>query len=370
MNDVSRGVLVNMPEPGVIEYLDFPLPELEASAVLLDVIQTNVCGSELHIFHGKHPVKKSGGLGHELVGRVAQIGQDRTTDSRGQALHVGDRVVVTYFQTCQRCTQCARGAYNLCDNAYEFFSKQPTEWPHFHAGFASHYYVHPQQHLYRVPDQLADAVVASANCALSQVLYGVDQIGVNDGDIVLIQGAGGLGLCAIAIARQRGARTIVIDAVESRLEQARAFGADLTIDLTVVTDPAERLRLVQEFTDGHGADVGIEVAGVPAAFQEGIDLVRRGGRYLVMGNVSPGQSVDVDPGKMTRKALTLRHIDRYEARYLSNALQFLVDHGDEYPFGGLIDAVFDFDDVQTALERSLAREVTRASIRVEGTVNV
>jgi threonine dehydrogenase-like Zn-dependent dehydrogenase len=90
---------------------------------------------------------------------------------------VGERVVVTYFQTCQRCNRCRGGQPNLCDNAYEF-CKQPEEWPHFHAAFGTHYYVHPRQHFYKVPDDVDDAIAAGANCALSQVMFGIDQIGL------------------------------------------------------------------------------------------------------------------------------------------------------------------------------------------------
>ncbi|WP_432180503.1 zinc-binding dehydrogenase [Streptomyces sp. NBC_00063] len=353
-----------MSEPGRLAYAEYPLPVPEAGAILVEVLRANVCGSELHIWNGRHPVKKRGGLGHEMVARVLELGEGRATDNRGEPLSVGDRVVYTYFQTCQRCTQCLGGQYNLCDNAYEHFGKQPEEAPHFHAGFATHYYVHPLQHVYRVPEALSDSVAAGANCALSQVIYGIDQIDVRYGETVLVQGAGGLGLGAVAVAKARGARVIVADGVPARLDQAKAFGADHVLDMNDHASTAARVDVVQQLTGGRGADVAIEVAGVPAAFAEGLELLRRGGRYLVMGNLSPGATVPVDPGYVTRKALTVRHVDRYEARYLWQALTFLVEHVDNYPFEDLGDAEFAFDDVEEALDKSLRREVTRAVIRM------
>lgn len=363
-DSIPMGRIAYMSEPRKLEYADYPLPEPGPGAILGEVIRANVCGSELHIWNGKHPVKKRGGLGHEMVSRVVALGEGVVTDFRGETLHIGDRIVYTYFQTCQRCAQCLGGQFNLCDNAYEYFGRQPEEAPHFHAAFATHNYVHPQQHVYKVPDSLDDSVAAGANCALSQVIFGIDQISLHYGETVLIQGAGGLGLSAIAVAKQRGCRVIIVDGAPARLEQARAFGADHVIDMSEISDDDVRLEEVLRLTGGRGPDVAIEVTGVPAAFAEGLRLLRRGGRYLVMGNLSPGSTVPFDPGFVTRKALTIRHVDRYEGRYLWQALEFLRDHGDTFPFANLVDAVFTLDEVATALDKSLSRVVTRAAISI------
>ncbi|MFI7493100.1 zinc-binding dehydrogenase [Kocuria sp. M4R2S49] len=359
---IHSGRLAFMAEPRVLDFAEYPVPEPEPNGLVMEISRANVCGSELHIWNGRHPVKKRGGLGHEMVGRVAALGEDKTTDSRGDALSVGDRVVCTYFQTCEQCRRCADGQRNLCDDAYQFFGRQPEEAPHFHAAFATHYVVHPRQHVYKVPDVIPDSVAASANCALSQVMFGLDSVGLQYGETVLIQGAGGLGLNAAALAKARGAHVIVIDAVASRLEQAKRFGAYDVVDLTKIPDLADRVAHVQELAGGQGPDVAMEVTGVPAAFSEGLQQLRRGGRYLVMGNLSPGSTVPFDPGYVTRKALTIKHVDRYDGRYLAKALDFLARNLDTYPFEDLVDAEFSLDDLGTALEKSLAREVTRAAI--------
>ncbi|HUE34673.1 MAG TPA: zinc-binding dehydrogenase [Mycobacterium sp.] len=358
----ATGRLAVMTEPGQLSMAEYDVPEPERDAVVLKIVRANVCGSELHMWNGHHPTKKRGGLGHEMIGRVHAIGSAVTTDYAGQPISVGDRVVVTYFQTCQRCNRCRGGQPSLCDNAYEFFGKQPEEWPHFHAAFGTHYYVHPHQHFYKVPDDVDDAIAAAVNCALSQVMFGIDQIGLEYGETVLIQGAGGLGLNAAAVAVERGARVIVVDGVPSRLEQAKAFGATDVIDISTVTEPADRLAAVHDMLGGEGPDVGIEVTGVPAAFAEGLELIRRGGRYLVMGTLSPGRTVPFDPGYVTRKSLTIKHVERYEARYLSKALEFVQRHQAAYPFDKLVDAEFALADVKQALDASAQRIVTRAAV--------
>lgn len=358
----ETGRIAYMSEPRQLAYAEYDVPAPGPGALVVRVTRANVCGSELHIWNGKHPVKKRGGLGHEMIGTVTALGEGRKYDNRGQELKVGDRVVYTYFQTCDSCARCLGGQPNLCDRAYEFFGKQPEEEPHFHAAFATHYYVHPRQHVYKVPDQLSDAVAAGANCALSQVIFGLDQMNLQYGETLLIQGAGGLGLNAVTVAKERGLRVIVVDGVASRLTQAQHFGADEVIDMNELDSLEARQERILELTGGQGADVAVEVTGVPAAFGEGLQLLRRGGRYLVMGNLSPGSTVPFDPGFVTRKALTIRHVDRYEGRYLWKALSFLQDNLDKYPFDDLVDAVFSLDQVGEALDKSLNREVTRAAI--------
>ncbi len=357
-----QGTLAFMTAPGRLELREYDVPTPGPGAVLMKVLRANVCGSELHIWNGKHPQKKSGGLGHEMVGIVEALGEGRSVDNAGVPLSVGDRIVAPYFQTCERCFHCVRGEWNLCDNAYEHYTKSPDEWPHFHTSYASHYYIAPRQYVYRVRADIPDAIAASANCALSQVLFGIDQVDFRAGMSVVIQGAGGLGLYATAVLASRGVRVVVVDGVASRLELARAFGAEATIDITDVPDADARRALVHEFAGTHGPDGGIELTGVPAAFGEGVGMIRRGGTYLVMGNLSPGTTVDYDPGLATRRALTVRHVDRYEPRYLRKALDFLEATIEVLPYDRLSDVSFPLDDIEGALNASAERRVTRAAI--------
>ena len=148
----------------------------------------------------------------------------------------------------------------------------------------------PGQWIFKVPDELPDELVAPANCALSQVLYSLHRIGVWLGDTVADPGRRAAWGCApAAVAKEMGAgQVIVVDRIAERLALAREFGADATIDLTELPDPADRVRFVQERTEGRGADVALEVAGVPAVVQEGLDLLRFGGRYCLVGNIVAG----------------------------------------------------------------------------------
>ncbi|MDQ0338138.1 threonine dehydrogenase-like Zn-dependent dehydrogenase [Caldalkalibacillus uzonensis] len=357
-----KGTVAAMIEPMKMEYQEYDIPYPERGAVILKVTRTNVCGSELHIWRGHHPTKKQGVLGHEMVGRILRIGEGVETDYAGQLIKEGDRVAAVYYQTCRKCEACLRGEFPLCENAYYFWNKSPVDKPHFHGSFATHYYVHPNQYFYKVPDNVPDIVAASANCALSQVYYGLSKAQLTYGETVVIQGAGGLGLNAAAVAKEHGATVIIIDSVETRLKHAKDFGADYTINLNEYNTVEKRAEYIRSLTHGKGADVGLEVSGVPDAFSEGIHLIRPGGRYVSIGNVSPGQITAFDPGLLTRKSIMILPVVRYEPWYLHKALNFLSKTIDKYPFEKMIDAEFEFGNIQDALDKSASRQVTRASI--------
>lgn len=124
----------------------------------------------------------------------------------------------------------------------------------------------------------------------------------------------------------------------------------------------EREARVRQLTDGLGTDVGIEVADVPDAFAEGIRLLRDGGRYLEMGNVSPGHTTEFDPGLLTRKSIDITSTVRYDPWYLHRALAFLDANSEQYPYADLIDAEFALREIDEALAKSDSREVTRATL--------
>jgi threonine dehydrogenase-like Zn-dependent dehydrogenase len=361
--DDETGHLAYLNGPKDIEFREYPVPDPDPHAVVTEVVRSNVCGSELHVWKGDHPLQDCV-LGHEALCRISDLGDAVETDSAGNPVSEGDLVAPVYFQTCQSCDFCRRGEFYACDNDYEHTGKSPDIWPHFHAPWGTHYYIYPDNHFYKIPDALEDHlnVTAAANCALSQVLFGIQKVGVDYKDTVVVQGAGGLGLNATVVANEFGAETIVIDGVDKRLTQAEAFGADHVIDFRVLDTVDARKERVEEITDGVGADVGIEVAGVPEAFVEGIELLRKGGRYLEMGNVRPGHEVDFDPGRLTRKSIDITTAVEYDPWVLHDALEFLAATVDNYPYDQLIDASFALEDIDDALEASERRDVTRATI--------
>ena len=361
LETAPTGRVTFMPEPGRLELREYRLPEtreLPDGALLVRTLAAGVCGTELHIFSGRHPLK-SNVMGHEIVAEVTAR-RRRTHDSAGALLHDGDRVSAPYFLTCSECPACVRGQTNLCQNAYRNWAKHPDEEPHFTGTHGTHYFIDPKQWIFKVPDNVPTTVAASANCGLSQMWEGIDRAKLRAGERVVIQGAGGLGLYATAIAKERGASVMVIDSVPRRLTAAANFGADITVNFAAPSDGLDQSAQVAEWTNGEGADLVLGVAGVPAAFTAGLAMLRNGGRYIEIGNVTPGATVPVDIGSLTRRQISIIPVLRYRPRALHEALHFLARTVDRLPFDELNDAHYPIDGLQQALEDSAARKINRA----------
>ena len=345
-----------------VEIREYPVPDPEPGALVTEVIRANVCGSELHIWNGTHPLLDRMVLGHEALCRVSDLGEGVTTDYDGEPIAEGDLVAPTYFVACGKCAACGRGEFRSCENDLSHWVKHPDEFPHFHGTFATHYYVHPEQHFYKVPENIPEGVAAAANCALTQVLFGLEAVELAYGETVVIQGGGGLGQNAIAVANEFGAKTILVEGVDERIERAHDFGVDHVIDFREHDTVEARADRVAELTDGRGADVGVEVAGVPEAFAEGPHLLRNGARYLEIGNITPGHTTEFDPALLTRKNIQVTPTMHYDPWYLGKGLDFLSRTVERYPYAELIDAEFDLVDVSTALQKADDREMTRPSL--------
>ena len=338
--------------PGApMEAREYEARDPRPDEILVRVTIATLCGSDLHMWRGEVPwfQPHPGIQGHEMAGVVAALGSQRTTDSLGRPLAVGDRVTYSYFVPCGQCAACLHGTTG-CPNRYAFRNGRTAEdEPHFLGAFADYLYVQPGQWIFKVPDELPDTLVAPVNCALSQVVYGLHQIRVWLGDTVVIQGAGGLGLCAIAVARDLGAgRVIAIDGVPERLALAAEFGADITIDLREHTTSEARVGVVLDATSGAGADVCVEVAGVPAVVQEGLEMLRVGGRYLWMGNIVPDAEATIIPHDATRRPKVIQGVLAYDRWVIPRALDWLTRARHRYPLHKLVSATYALDQINEA----------------------
>ena len=347
------------------EFREYPVADPAADGILVKMRSCNICGSELHLWRGQ-AVKLAEGLpqilGHEMVGTVERLGRSVTCDSLGNPLTEGDRIVYTYGRPCGQCWYCLSREAS-CPNRHQHWIGVSSDTPpHFNGGFGEFYYVCPHQAVFRVPDELSDDLVSPVNCAAAQLFDGLRHIEVRSGDTVLIQGAGGLGLYSIAMARELGAaHIIVLDAHLQRLELAERFGADRLLNVQTTSAEQRRAQLL-EWTDGRGADVALELTGVAAAISEGVELLRDGGRYLWVGNVNKGSQTAFDPSLVVRKALTVRGSFAYDPSAIPGALQFLRRTKDRYPFELILSHHFRFDDINDAFAVADRGEAIRVAI--------
>ncbi|MFL9901280.1 zinc-binding dehydrogenase [Paraburkholderia fungorum] len=347
---------------------EVPVPrETEVGAALVKIEMCSICGTDVHLWQGSLSLKVNLPviIGHEMVGRVIRAGAGVATDSVGTPLKVGDRIVYTHT-SCGGCFFCTTARKpTLCTNRRAYMYENIEHAPYLLGGFSEYGYVLPQAGRLRVPDSVPNELASLSSCALRSVMNAFSQLGeIEPTETVLIQGAGPLGLLATANARVRGAKKIiVVGSPAPRLEMARLFGADVCIPVEGTT-PEERMASVLAETEGRGADIVMEFTGVPAAFAEGLALARKGGRYLVVGQLGEAATT-VQPSMIVKKNLQVIGSFSGDARSYSLALQFLEAHQHDFPFHQMISGRYKLDDVNLALTRMKNFEEIKPVITVE-----
>ncbi len=336
------------------EVKELPLPDVEPDAILIRITMANICGSDLHVWRGeiKPAVGPEGYVaGHEGAGQVARLGHNIKTDSLGRPLKEGDRVVFTYFFPCGRCYACLDDRPNACPTRSSRFGPRSAAIPPYFTGtFAQYYYLRPGHYVFKAPDELSDELLAPVNCALCQVIEGLQQAGFRFGDTVVLQGAGGLGLYAAAVAKDMGAGLVIsVDRLALRLELAKKFGADAVINAAEYSKPEDRIAKVMELTDGVGAHVAMDLVGVPAVIPEGLEMLRQGGTYVEIGGIWPAK-IELDPSKLVSGNRRIIAMSHYHPRVLPQALSFLLRNKTRFPFDQMLSHKFPLQKVNEAFE--------------------
>lgn len=253
----GRSVIVDNPK-GVFRIEERTLPKVKDGEILVKQEMCGVCGTCMHVYNGHLPTARYPlVMGHETVGKIDTLGCGADKDLTGEPLEEGDRVYVIPALRCGKCYFCSvLKASNLCLNGKGYgFNPLPDEPPHFHGGYADYLYLnHPWS---KVLKMNASPEVAVLLEPFSIGIHAVDRVWMKTGDIIVVQGAGAIGLFTLIAARETGAyKTIIIGAPESRLDLAKEFGADVTVNIEDVTDPQDRINIVRnESRGGYGADV-------------------------------------------------------------------------------------------------------------------
>jgi L-iditol 2-dehydrogenase len=275
--------------PGHVQIEDVPIPTPTGRDVLVRVEACGVCGSDRAIFAGHHPVTLPVVLGHEYAGVVVESGPGVT------ALRPGDRVVVDPNIMCGRCAFCRRGLVQLCQNITPLGIARP-------GGFAEFSLV-PEANAYPIPDGMSwdeAALVEPLACCIR----GIQQADVQLGDVVVVLGAGPIGLLLAQLARLRGAGSVAcVEPAPDRRALAERLGVDATIN---GADPAEVRDAVLRLSGGLGADVVIEASGRTSVAQLSIDLVQPGGTVVWFGACPEDDQVAVAPFRMNDREITIR----------------------------------------------------------------
>jgi len=280
--------------PGEVRIEERPAPELLApDDAVVRIDATGVCGSDLHIYHGRLKIEPGFTIGHEYVGTVLETGDAVTR------VQVGDRVAGCFQTACGICFHCMRGEYHRCVES-RTFGLGATMGSLQGAQAELALVPHANLVLRRVPDGVSDDVALFAGDVLGTGYHGVAASELVAGEVAAVLGLGPVGLCAVQAAVLAGARVLAIDSVEQRLAVAESFGAT-PLHLTEDDVAAEVRRL----TDGRGGvDVSIDAVGHPEVLDMAIRLTRACGRVQCLGIYA--ERGEIHLGLAWLKSLTVR----------------------------------------------------------------
>ena len=362
MSRTGRAAVYDAPNtPFVIRR--YPLRDAKPGEVLVRVAMATICRSDIHSYQGHRPNPCPGILGHEIVGVIDQLGAEISHDLRGDALTAGDRVTWTMF--FQHGPSHYRDIHDMPQKSpglRKYGHGPVADDPHFLGGFADYCYILPGTGILKLPDAISDAEAAPLNGGVATMISVAEAAAIGIGDTVVVQGLGLLGLYGCAIARARGARRVIgLDAVADRLDLAARFGADVIFDIGAMSAD-ELVAAVRAACPPDGADVGVEVCGIPDAVPAGIGMLRTGGRYVIAGLVNPGSDFTLDGHDILRRWITLKGVHNYHPRHLIQALDFVTGNRERYPFAGMVDSTFPLDQIDEAFARAADRSVLRAAI--------
>ena len=355
-----------IPAPNTpVEVREFPKPELAPGAALLRTTYSEVCGTDLYLQEGRlretpYPLIP----GHAAVGVIEEVRGD-VRDVHGKPFRGGE--LVTYFDvygTCNACWYClVAKATTRCPNRKVYgITLGANEG--LLGGWSEYVYLKPGTKIVRLPQSVTAETMIGGGCGLPTALHAVERSDILLGETVLVQGAGPVGLSAIALARLRGAyRIIAIGAPETRLEAAKRMGADIVVHVERMSLQVRR-AIVLDATQGRGADTAIEASGNPAAIAEGLDLVRDNGKYTIVGQYTDHGPVEINPHtQINKKHLDIRGVWGIDYSHLHRAIMLQEKYNDLFHWDRLITHTFRLDQANEALASVREGKAIKAVIK-------
>ena len=330
--------------PGNLELREVPIPSPQAGELLVKVNTALTCGTDLKTFRRGHPKFPPPFLmGHEFAGNVVAMG------TGVEQFKPGMRVTANVFAPCMQCYYCLHGQDNLCEQL------------HYNFGAFAEYMILPrsivQLNTFHIPDHVPDAHAAILEPLIS-VVHGQRRIAIQQGETVVIVGAGGaISLLHLQISLLSGAsRVIGVGHSDTRLQIFSQMGGSDVIN----THQASAVDQVLELTGGRGADVVIECAGSSEAWESAVQMARKGGRVLWFGGLPTGTILQIDPGRVHYGEMSLLGVHGGTLSDAQEAYRLLVS-GDIDP-SLLISGTCPLDKIEEAFQRMIDGSAIKMAI--------
>lgn len=345
-----RAVLMEKPLEKMTVH-ELPEPKLEPGAAWLETIYSEVCGTDVHLFHGRlsgvpYPIIP----GHINVGKIAET-NGTVRDVDGNVLNVGD--VVTFLdvhETCHNCWYCLVAKTSTrCPNRKVYGITYGLK-DGILGGWSEKIYLKPGVKIVKLPPDLKPETFIGGGCGLPTAFHSIEQAAIRLGDTVVIQGSGPVGLNAAILAQLVGAlRVIVVGGPQHRLDLARDFGADVVLDIETMS-VADRAAAIKELTNGRGADVVIEATGAPGAVAEGMTMARDAGTYIISGQYTDNGDVTINPHlAINRKHLTIKGTWGIDLSHFYRSVQVMAKYHSRFAWERMVSQHYTLSEVNQAI---------------------
>ncbi len=369
-----RAAVLRAPEK--LEIASFPGSAPPRDGAVLRVTHCGVCGTDPHMYTGHLAVPMPLVMGHEFAGVLEGWGPDfPARDVYGVDLRPGDPVAIGTTLSCGTCYYCRflPQRQNLCQNVNIYgITLGCDEEPHVRGGYADLTYLFPQTWLFKLPANvslkmaaLSDPIACGTRALERAFSPGMPSAGegMGLGRSVVVQGLGPIGILTGAAARAMGAQPVIgIDRIPMRTEMASRFGFDEVLSMEELPEVEDRVQVVRSMTRGLGADVVVEVVGLPPAFAESLRLVRKGGRIVEFGHFTDNGTMPLNPQHIVNLDVDILGSYAYPNSQIGTSLAFLSRYADVYPFEDVITHTFSLDDTEQAIQASRDKLCVKAMV--------
>lgn len=351
MNHARAALFMGPHQP--FEIREYPLSQPDKGMVQLDLIASGICGTDVHIHEGRLPTGYLSIIGHEFIGRVRNIHPE---DSKSSGIQIGDAVIVDIACPCGACALCHSGDDANCIHMGVTNAGDPEQAPHFWGGFAEASYA-PVKNLIRIPDGLDPKTVSVCACAGPTAIHAFElgrkaNAGIDTANVAVVQGLGPVGLFAVGYLAALGIPHIAVVTARhnpKRAQLARRLGATDIYNLEE-QGIQEITASIAALNESMGADLVFEASGSPVAVPQGLGMLRNRGVYLIPGQYSNSDGVQIQPEWITFRALHLIGSSQYSLQDVDLYLRFLQSHPQLWPVIDDLVTEYSVVNINTAFE--------------------
>ena len=333
---------------------EIKVPSLKPDEVLIKNEFTSLCRSDLNTFCGKRTEKTPTILGHEVVGRVVDLGTDKNkVDLNGNLLKPQDRITWGIYASDPNSDLAKAGIPQKSPDLFKYGHEQITQDSNFHGGLSEYTILRPNTPVVKIAEDIPLKVASIINCSVATIAGALRLAGGISHKKVLISGAGMLGLVGCAMSKAKGASKITVSDINpQRMQKAKGFGADSSI-------LAEDLKK----SENNLFDIILELSGVTSAMEDTLPLLQIGGCAIWVGATHPQPLVKLNAEQIVRNLWTIKGLHNYNADDLKSAVNFMEQNHFNYPFGELIVDQFKLENVNEAFTYALDENPFRVGIQ-------